>query len=362
MYLACVTAGDVLFPAVRTTLANEAGFHCANPYCRQLTSGPSDSSATGTTNIGVGAHITGARLKGPRYDATMAPAVRASAANGIWLCQDHAHMVDVDMVRYTVQLLHGWKRRAQVWARSQIEGQRHLERSSGLIRHRARFDTPNDTEAWRRLSASFLQDVGAGQLWSSQKQDLVRMLIYELGLNAISHGDAQWLSLRARGHRIELRHLGPAFSPRRLLSTDSPRGGTRTLQEAEGRYRDSLVISYTHNGTVATTTIADVTFGGPAGNPCGLAESTWLAMSPAERSATHPNYAELHIYFRENWGYSDGYKLKESVGLMAEIRTLVLHGVTPHPHNLKFVQDELPMARLADDPAESQPLGAETAP
>jgi hypothetical protein len=87
-----------------------------------------------------------------------------------------------------------------------------------------------------------------------------------------------------------------------------------------------------------------------------LAESTWLAMSPAERSATHPNCADLHIYFREHWGYSDGYKLKESVGRMAEIRTLVLHGVTPHPHNLKFVQDELPMARLADDPAESQPL------
>lgn len=63
-------------------------------------------------NIGVGAHIAAASPKGPRYDANMTSAERSSGANGIWLCQSCSKLVDSDDARYTVTLLHQWKKDA----------------------------------------------------------------------------------------------------------------------------------------------------------------------------------------------------------------------------------------------------------
>ncbi len=102
------------------TLAKRVGFRCSNPVCGRPTAGPR-SEADATVNIGVGAHISAAATGGPRFDPTMSAAQRRSAANGIWLCQVCAKLIDNDVTRYTACLLKDWKRQAEAAAIAQLE-------------------------------------------------------------------------------------------------------------------------------------------------------------------------------------------------------------------------------------------------
>jgi WD40 repeat protein len=102
-------------------LARRVGFKCSNPRCRAATVGPAPTDDRFTNN-GVAAHITAASVGGPRYDSTMSREVRRSIANGIWLCQNCAHMVDSDRLGYPEDLVRQWKRNAEVVAAREIAG------------------------------------------------------------------------------------------------------------------------------------------------------------------------------------------------------------------------------------------------
>lgn len=103
-------------------LAKRVGVRCSNPSCRKLTTGPRVDSSR-IVNTGVGAHITAASPGGPRYNGVFSPDQRQTSENGIWLCQSCAKLIDSDLTRYTVELLHDWKRSAEDSARSEVEGQ-----------------------------------------------------------------------------------------------------------------------------------------------------------------------------------------------------------------------------------------------
>lgn len=102
-------------------LAARVGYHCSNPACLNSTSGPALDEQR-TVNIGVGAHITAASKGGKRYDPNMSAAERSSGANGIWLCQSCSKLIDSDENRYTVALLHRWKKEAIQRALDAIAG------------------------------------------------------------------------------------------------------------------------------------------------------------------------------------------------------------------------------------------------
>jgi tetratricopeptide (TPR) repeat protein len=87
--------------------------------CRAPTSGPSDSRVSGVSNLGVAAHIAGASEDGPRYDPTQTQEQRRSMENGIWLCQNHAKMIDDDERRYPSELLLTWRTAAENLAREE---------------------------------------------------------------------------------------------------------------------------------------------------------------------------------------------------------------------------------------------------
>ena len=95
------------------TLAKRVGYCCSNPQCPLLsTSGPHDDP-TRSVNIGVAAHITAASKGGPRYDAKISSDDRSGIKNGIWLCQNCANLIDKNEIKYTVEVLHQWKRDAE---------------------------------------------------------------------------------------------------------------------------------------------------------------------------------------------------------------------------------------------------------
>src|SRR5215216_4906895 len=107
---------DDFTAAVKKTLARRVGYFCSNPGCRAVTVGPG-SDAEATVNLGVAAHITAAAPGGPRFDDSLIPAERTEAANGIWLCQTCAKLVDSDEPGYSVAVLRGWKSDAEEHAR-----------------------------------------------------------------------------------------------------------------------------------------------------------------------------------------------------------------------------------------------------
>jgi tetratricopeptide (TPR) repeat protein len=112
-------ARDNFKQAVVRILANRAGHRCSNPDCRRETSGPQLTNG-GSVNIGVAAHISAAAPGGPRFDPEKSQAARSSAANGIWLCQSCAKLVDSDEEHFTIALLLNWKTAAEHLARSRL--------------------------------------------------------------------------------------------------------------------------------------------------------------------------------------------------------------------------------------------------
>src|ERR1035441_6143383 len=92
---------------IKRALAMRAGWHCSFTGCQKPTVGPSEESSTAVTMIGKAAHICGAS-PGPgsrRYDASMTPEERKSIDNAIWLCAEHADLVDDDDALYTEEHL-----------------------------------------------------------------------------------------------------------------------------------------------------------------------------------------------------------------------------------------------------------------
>ncbi|RWM01751.1 MAG: hypothetical protein EOR68_09150 [Mesorhizobium sp.] len=126
-------------------LRDQVGNRCSNPGCRRPTIGSAEKGQS-IVNVGQAAHITAAAPGGPRYLATLTAEERASAENGIWLCQNCGKLIDSDSVHHTVELLRDWKRRAQ--------DQAFVEVSTGRLAAAANPASDGDeTEIWTAAAA-----------------------------------------------------------------------------------------------------------------------------------------------------------------------------------------------------------------
>jgi len=103
----------------KRALALRVAHRCSRLGCGALTSGPQDDESK-AINVGVAAHITAASQNGPRFDPLLTPEERAAAANGIWLCQNCAKLIDSDIAQFTIEVLQRWKIDREAEARRQI--------------------------------------------------------------------------------------------------------------------------------------------------------------------------------------------------------------------------------------------------
>lgn len=90
------------------TLAQRACYHCSNPDCRRLTSGP-HSRKDKSLISGEAAHIFGANSGSARFDGSMSARARSEITNAIWLCVECHTVIDRDPDRYEASLLFRWK-------------------------------------------------------------------------------------------------------------------------------------------------------------------------------------------------------------------------------------------------------------
>ncbi len=109
----------------RTTteiMAKSVGYLCSNPSCRQLTIGANEIENK-STSIGIGAHITAAATRGPRYDENLTADKRRHISNGIWLCSNCAKLIDTDIKKYSITVLQVWKQNVEEETRIKLNGE-----------------------------------------------------------------------------------------------------------------------------------------------------------------------------------------------------------------------------------------------
>lgn len=98
----------------RLLLMQMAGGICSMPGCG-INTGGSNAEQTSHAWVHNVAHICSAApgVGAARYDPDQTEAERKSHENGIWLCANHATIIDSDEKKYSVELLKSWKRQAQ---------------------------------------------------------------------------------------------------------------------------------------------------------------------------------------------------------------------------------------------------------
>lgn len=101
---------DDFSPKTIRAVAARAGWQCSFENCSKLTVGPSEEAPGAITTIGEAAHIRAASPGGRRHDPAMTPEERAGVGNAMWVCPDHAKLIDRDAVTYPADRLHGMKR------------------------------------------------------------------------------------------------------------------------------------------------------------------------------------------------------------------------------------------------------------
>lgn len=114
---------DEFSSATKLLLSKRVGTLCSNLACSVPTYGPNDNPEKSTSR-GVAAHIAAAAERGPRYDGSMTSEQRCAVANGIWLCENCAKIIDTDEARYSTDVLREWKRKAEQRARKALENPR----------------------------------------------------------------------------------------------------------------------------------------------------------------------------------------------------------------------------------------------
>jgi hypothetical protein len=107
---------DDFAASVIRNLRDRVAHRCSNPTCRVPTSAPGARSSDKSVNLGKAAHICAASEGGPRYVKEMTSEQRRDISNAIWLCSNCATVIDVDVDRYSIDLLREWRRQAEATA------------------------------------------------------------------------------------------------------------------------------------------------------------------------------------------------------------------------------------------------------
>lgn len=328
------------FPAdVIEEIRKRASGRCSVPTCRATTTGPSESRVSGVTNVGVGAHITAAAPGGPRYDPAMTARQRRSRENGIWVCQTHGKVIDDDENRYTACLLRAWRDRAEALAREELGRPIVGVGRPGVIQHQA-VVTPGIE---RQGTADFVEDIAAPVAWGRQSSELVRMVLYELAINATTHGGATEVMLESRPGYVSLSYRGPQFGLNDLLQSKQ-RGGGAAIRTLQGTAAGSLDLNYRYHGDGNEWFILDHLRASAEDDPCGVR----LQPQGGESFSVAADCDEIHVYADDLWSFSDLHRLADIIPAHLRERQFIVYGIGPGHLLADELRRLLPRVRLAD--------------
>lgn len=109
-------------PKTKRLLADRAGHQCSFPTCERRTTGPGPTAYT-KSGSGTAAHIFSAAPGGPRGRGCLTDEEIRSPENGIWLCADHARLVDENAgSAYTPETLLSYKALQESRVTREVQG------------------------------------------------------------------------------------------------------------------------------------------------------------------------------------------------------------------------------------------------
>jgi hypothetical protein len=119
----------------KQAVALRAGYLCSFDGCGRPTVGPSEESTERITLIGEAAHISAAASgRGSRrYRSEMTTEQRKHIDNAIWLCSDHAELIDRDEVKYTIEALQEMKRFHEAAQAIAVQTRTNQQPGTGLL-------------------------------------------------------------------------------------------------------------------------------------------------------------------------------------------------------------------------------------
>jgi hypothetical protein len=338
---------DDFSPALKQQLAQRVGYRCSMPSCRAATSGPSDSRSSGASNVGVAAHIHAASEGGARYDPGQSPEERRSFENGIWLCQTDGKLIDDDEVRFPDALLRQWKRLAEERAA------RELGKSSSRVPLAERAivslgrGLAADPEKLRFEVDEFLMDIGGRTAWGNQ-YDLVRMVLYELAINAVEHGGATKLTMASGDGVVSLEADSEAFSHTLLSGVG---GGAVAVSHVSGTSNGAFSLRFQETDEGGRWMVVDEVIAGGANTPCSVAPVSPREFPDPETVKQLDRLAgceHVHVYPGKLWSYSDWFMLLETASEVLPNVPLILHGLERESAIGEHIEDNYENALLAE--------------
>lgn len=241
------TGRDEFKRAVVRELELAAGAMCCAPFCRiSTTGGPS------VIRIGEAAHITAAARSGPRYDETLSPEERTAPANGIWLCKNHARLIDVEVARYSPELLLEWKRIGEATPLTSARGDNQGSLLPTYTKRVPITSSDNSNMIGAHISNNirmWTNDIGLQKAWGQRHCQAVEALYAELLLNmaqhSLSHVGLAHLSAKQSGVRLSFK--SERFGPPEWRRAERRRGGWAVLQMVQEDLQGSLRLSHRYS-------------------------------------------------------------------------------------------------------------------
>lgn len=338
---------DDFSPTVKQRLAQRVAYRCSTPSCRAATSGPSDSRSSGASNVGVAAHIHAASEGGARYDPGQSSDERRSFENGIWLCQTHGKLIDDDEVRFSDTLLVQWKRLAEERAARELgeSGSRVPLAERGTV-SLGRELAPNP-EKLRLEVDEFLTDIGGRTAWGSQ-YELVRMVLYELAINAVQHGGATKVAMASSEGTVSLEADSEAFSHTRLSGAG---GGAVAVAHVSESSNGAFSLRFQQTDEGGRWMVIDEVIAGGANTPCSVAPCSPREFPDAETVKQLDRLAgceHVHVYPGKLWSYSDWFMLLDTASEVLPNVPLILHGLGRGSAIARHIENKYENVSLAD--------------
>jgi hypothetical protein len=192
---------------------------------------------------------------------------------------------------------------------------------------------------------SYLRDVGATTAWGNLDDGIVRLLVYEIALNAFQHAGSPSIKLSSTESSICVSYQAERFGVHDLEGSDG-RGGKAAVQAFRERARGALALSYRWRDGTSEWYISDIVADGGASNPCGirLYDAKWRVFTQANADRL-TGCDEVHIYPPELFSFSDAATLSDLSAMLPK-RPLVIHGVDPVSGLAQYLRNRLPNAIL----------------
>ncbi|MER6479885.1 hypothetical protein [Streptomyces filamentosus] len=322
-------------------LAKRVAFRCSAPSCKTVTIGPSDSRVGRVTNVGVGAHITAAAKGGPRYNENLSREQRAAYDNGVWLCGNHAKLIDDNEDRFPEKLLKAWKRNAERNARLQVAQAAVSTTRTLIINHEV---TIFEGDSNRQV-LEFFEDIGAVEAWGQEVYDSALMLTYELAINAFSHGRAEAVHLKTHRGCLYMNYRGSAFGPSDLEHAGG-QGGAAALASFKEQCNGSMELTYRHRDGINELTLVDLNRNLNHKHPCALRLTKNTVTDDAFNSVL--GCTEIHIYVDSGriFAFSDARQLIRRLIVNLPDHCYVFHNVSKNPGLRRYIAEQLPKVRF----------------